>query len=224
MTTYGQFCPIAKAMEVLDERWTLLVVRELLLGSRHFNELRRGNPKMSPALLSKRLRRLERVGVVRRRVVAGRSTYELTESGLELRSVVDALGAWGARWAGDLAEDDLDPRLLLWDVRRTIPVEQWPRGRTVVAIRFEDVASPVSRWWICVTGDEVDVCDVDPGFEVAATVHTSLRAMTEIWRGDRGWTDAVRSGRVEVEAPSEVARVVPTWIGRSLLSAVPRPA
>jgi DNA-binding HxlR family transcriptional regulator len=224
MTTYGQFCPIAKAMEVLDERWTLLVVRELLLGSRHFNELRRGNPKMSPALLSKRLRRLERVGVVRRRVVAGRSTYELTESGLELRSVVDALGAWGARWAGDLAEDDLDPRLLLWDVRRTIPVEQWPRGRTVVAIRFEDVASPVSRWWICVTGDEVDVCDVDPGFEVAATVHTSLRAMTEIWRGDRGWTDAVRSGWVEVEAPSEVARAVPTWIGQSLLSAVPRPA
>jgi DNA-binding HxlR family transcriptional regulator len=224
VSTYGQFCPIAKAMDVLDERWTLLVVRELLLGSRHFNELRRGNPKMSPALLSKRLRRLERVGVVRRAVVAGRSTYELTESGLELRPVVDARGAWGARWAGDLTEDDLDPRLLLWDVRRTIPVEQWPRGRTVVAIRFDDVASPVSRWWICVTGDDVDVCDVDPGFEVTATLRTSLRSLTEIWRGDRGWSEAVRSGRVEVEAPTEVARAVPTWIGQSLLSAVPRPA
>jgi hypothetical protein len=157
-------------------------------------------------------------------VVAGRSSYELTESGLELRPVVDALGAWGARWVGDLGEEDLDPHLLLWDVRRTIPVARWPRGRTVVAIRFEDVASPVSRWWICVTGDEVDVCDVDPGFEVAATVHTSLRALTEIWRGDRGWVDAVRSGRVEVEAPTEVARSVPSWIGQSLLSAVPRPA
>ncbi len=145
MSTYGQFCPIAKAMEVLDERWTLLVVRELLLGSRHFNELRRGNPKMSPALLSKRLRRLERVEVVRRRVVGGRSTYELTERGLELRPVIDALGTWGARWAGDLGEEDLDPRLLLWDVRRTIPVESWPRERTVVALRFEDVASPVSQ-------------------------------------------------------------------------------
>ena len=224
MTAYGQFCPIAKAMEVLDERWTLLVVRELLLGSRHFNELRRGNPKMSPALLSKRLRRLERAGVVRRRVVGGRSSYELTESGLELRGVVDALGAWGARWVGDLGEEDLDPHLLLWDVKRTLPVEDWPRGRTVVAMRFGDVAAPVSRWWICVTGDEVDVCDVDPGFEVTATVHTSLRTMTEIWRGDRGWGDAMRAGRLAVEAPTDVARAVPGWIGQSLLAAVPRPA
>ena len=110
-------------------------------GSRHFNELRRGNPKMSPALLSKRLRRLERAGVVRRRVVGGRSTYELTESGLELRGIVDALGAWGARWVGELGEEDLDPHLLMWDVKRTIPVEDWPRGRTVVAIRFADVAA-----------------------------------------------------------------------------------
>jgi len=224
MSAYGQFCPIAKAMEVLDERWTLLVVRELLLGSRHFNELRRGNPKMSPALLSKRLRRLERAGVVRRRVVGGRSTYELTDSGLELRGVVDALGAWGARWVGDLGEEDLDPHLLLWDVKRTIPVGDWPRGRTVVAMRFGDVAAPVSRWWICVTGDEVDVCDVDPGFEVTATVHTSLRTMTEIWRGDRGWGDAIRAGRLEVEAPTDVARAVPGWIGQSLLAVVPRPA
>ncbi len=224
MSTYGQFCPIAKAMEVLDERWTLLVVRELLLGSRHFNELRRGNPKMSPALLSKRLRRLERAGVVQRRVVAGRSAYELTESGLELRGIVDALGAWGARWVGELGEEDLDPHLLMWDVKRTIPVEDWPRGRTVVAIRFADVAPPVSRWWVCVSGDEVDICDVDPGFDVTATVRTSLRAMTEIWRGDRAWADALRAGRVEVEAPREVARAVPGWIGQSLLAAVPRPA
>ena len=224
MSSYGQFCPIAKAMEVLDERWTLLVVRELLLGSRHFNELRRGNPRMSPALLSKRLQRLERAGVVQRRVVGGRSTYQLTESGLELRGIVEGLGAWGARWVGELGEEDLDPHLLMWDVKRTIPVADWPRGRTVVAIRFADVAPPVSRWWVCVAGDEVDICDVDPGFDVTATVRTSLRAMTEIWRGDRAWVDALRAGRVEVEAPREVARAVPSWIGQSLLAAVPRPA
>ena len=224
MSSYGQFCPIAKAMEVLDERWTLLVVRELLMGSRHFNELRRGNPRMSPALLSKRLQRLERAGVVQRRVVGGRSTYELTESGLELRGIVEGLGAWGARWVGELGEEDLDPHLLMWDVKRTIPVADWPRGRTVVAIRFADVAPPVSRWWVCVAGDEVDICDVDPGFDVTATVRTSLRAMTEIWRGDRAWVDALRAGRVEVEAPREVARAVPGWIGQSTLAAVPRPA
>ena len=187
MSTYGQFCPIAKAMEVLDERWTLLVVRELLLGSRHFNELRRGNPKMSPALLSKRLRSLERAGVVRRTEEGGRSAYELTPSGEELRPVVEALGAWGVRWVGELGQQDLDPHLLMWDVRRTVPVDSWPRARTVLAFEFHDVAATVGRWWLCVSGEDVDICDYDPGFEVDATISTSLRTMTEIWRGDRPW-------------------------------------
>ena len=224
MSSYGQFCPVAKAMEVLDERWTLLVVRELLLGSRHFNELRRGNPRMSPALLSKRLRRLERAGVVRRTLENGRTAYELTPAGLELKPLVDALGAWGARWVGELGEEDLDPHLLMWDVKRTIPVASWPRGRTVVAIRFDDVAAPVSRWWVVVTGEEVDICDADPGFDVAASVDTSLRTLTRVWRGDLGWEDAQRDGRLRVEGPREVARSVPGWMGQSLLAAVPRPA
>ena len=224
MSTYGQFCPIAKAMEVLDERWTLLVVRELLLGSRHFNELRRGNPKMSPALLSKRLRSLERAGVVRRTDEGGRSSYELTPSGEELRPVVEALGAWGVRWVGELGEQDLDPHLLMWDVRRTVPVESWPRRRTVLAFEFEDVASKVGRWWLCVSGDDVDICDYDPGFEVDATITTSLRTMTEIWRGDRPWSQALRAGLVTVDGPTAVSRDVPVWLGQSTLAAVPRPA
>ena len=211
-------------MEVLDERWTLLVVRELLLGSRHFNELRRGNPKMSPALLSKRLRRLERAGVVRRRVVGGRSTYELTESGLELRGIVDALGALGrplGRRAGrggpgpapaDVGRQAHHPGggLAAGPHRGRHPV----RGRRAAGLALVGLRR----------GDEVDICDVDPGFDVTATVRTSLRAMTEIWRGDRAWGDALRAGRVEVEAPREVARAVPGWIGQSLLAAVPRPA
>jgi len=222
MASYGQFCPVAKAMEVLDERWTLLVVRELLLGSTRFNELRRGVPKMSPALLSKRLRALERAGVVRRSEDDGRSSYTLTPSGLELKPVVDALGAWGVRWVGELGSEDLDPHLLMWDIRRTLPIERWPRARTVVAFRFDDV--PRSRdWWICVNGDDVDVCDDDPGFEVAATVATSLRTLTGIWRGDLSWTRAIRDGGLRLDAPGVVRRQVPEWIGQSLLSAVPRP-
>ena len=130
MSGYGQFCPVAKAMELLDERWTLLVVRELLLGSRHFNDLRRGVPKMSPALLSKRLKSLTRAGVVERAEIDGRTTYSLTECGKELAEVVDALGAWGVRWIGELGEEDLDPHLLMWDMRRTIPIAEWPRSRT----------------------------------------------------------------------------------------------
>lgn len=224
MSTYGQFCPVAKAMEILDERWTLLVVRELLLGSRHFNELRRGNPKMSPALLSKRLRSLERAGIVRRTETDGRSAYELTESGYELKPIVDALGAWGARWVGELGDEDLDPHLLMWDVRRTVPVDTWPRDRTVLAFRFADVSPKASRWWLVVTGADVDICDYDPGFDVAASVDTTLRTMTEIWRGDRDWWSAIRNGQLTLDGPSEVTREVPAWVGQSVLSAVPRPA
>src|ERR1700712_1290160 len=130
MSSYGQFCPVAKAMEVLDERWTILVVRELLAGSTRFNELRRGNPRMSPALLSKRLRTLERAGLVRRDLVGAYASYTLTPSGEDLREIVMALGTWGTRWIGELGEADLDPHLLMWDIKRTVPVDEWPRSRT----------------------------------------------------------------------------------------------
>jgi DNA-binding HxlR family transcriptional regulator len=223
MPSYGQFCPVAKAMEVLDERWTLLVVRELLLGSTRFNELRRGVPKMSPALLSKRLRALERAGVVRRAEEGGRTSYALTPSGLELKPVVDALGSWGARWISELGQADLDPHLLFWDIRRTVPVDRWPRARTVVAFDLDDVPARTRTWWLCVNGDDVDVCDDDPGYDVAATVATSLRTLTGIWRGDLSWTQALRSGALRLDAPGVVRRQVPEWIGQSLLSAVPRP-
>ncbi|WP_027502534.1 winged helix-turn-helix transcriptional regulator [Rhodococcus sp. UNC363MFTsu5.1] len=223
MSAYGQFCPVAKAMELLDERWTMLVVRELLSGSTHFNDLRRGNPKMSPALLSKRLRTLERAGVVRRTVEDGRSSYTLTPCGEELGGVVEALGAWGVRWIGELGEEDLDPHLLMWDMRRTVPIDRWPRGRTVVAFEFDDVATRAGRWWLCVTGDEADVCDYDPGFEVTATVATGLRTLIEVWRGDRSWSQALTSGLVTISGPGSAAREVPAWLGQMNLAATVRP-
>lgn len=203
---YGQFCPVAKAMEVLDERWTLLVVREMLSGSTHFNELRRGVPKMSPALLSKRLRSLQRAGVVERRVVGGRSVYELTQSGRELSTVVDALAVWGLRWVGELGEEDLDPHLLLWDMKRTIPVEEWPRSRTVLQFRLRDVPARTSRWWLVVHGGEVDLCDVDPGYDVTAEVVTGLRELVRVWRGDRSWEELLRTGVLTVSGPEPVRR------------------
>jgi DNA-binding HxlR family transcriptional regulator len=224
MSGYGQFCPVAKAMELLDERWTMLVVRELLLGSRHFNDLRRGVPKMSPALLSKRLKSLTRAGVVERNEIDGRTTYSLTECGKELADVVDALGAWGVRWIGELGEQDLDPHLLMWDMRRTIPIEAWPRTRTTLAFRLDGVAAKASRWWLVVADGEADVCDFDPGYEVSATVETSLRTLTHIWRGDISWQHALLDGTVKVSGPADVRRSIPGWIGQSALSSVPRPA
>ncbi|MCC6495982.1 MAG: helix-turn-helix transcriptional regulator [Propionibacteriaceae bacterium] len=222
MTAYGQFCPVAKAMEVLDERWTLLVIREMLLGSTRFNELRKGVPKMSPALLSKRLRTLERSGLVQRKNLAGRTAYHLTQAGQELSTVVDALGEWGTRWIGDLGEADLDPHLLMWDIRRTVPIERWPRARTVVAFELQEVVDSGSHWWLVVADGDVDLCDYDPGYEVNAVVTGSLRTLTRLWRGDVSWPEVLRSGNLVVAADSLVRRQVPEWLGQSLLSATPR--
>jgi DNA-binding HxlR family transcriptional regulator len=223
MTTYGQFCPVAKAMEVLDERWTLLVVRELLAGSTRFNELRRGVPKMSPALLAKRLRSLERGGVVRRYEVDGHPGYRLTQAGEELRPLVESLGIWGARWVGGLGEADLDPHLLMWDMRRTVPVDAWPRERTVVAFRLDDVPAPVAHWWLVVRDGEVDVCDYDPGFEATVTVSAALRTLVRVWRGDLSWQVALRGEAVSLDGPAEARQELPVWLGQSALAAVPRP-
>ncbi|WP_218014530.1 winged helix-turn-helix transcriptional regulator [Mycolicibacterium palauense] len=220
---YGQFCPMAKAMEVLDERWTLLVVRELLLGSAHFNDLRRGVPKMSPALLSKRLKSLTRAGVVARREVGGRTTYSLTQCGRELAPVVEALGAWGIRWIGDLGDDDLDPHLLMWDMRRTVPVEAWPRNRTVVHFRLSGVAARATTWWLVVADGHADVCDIDPGYDITASVESSLRTLTAIWRGDLNWAGCLLDGSVTITGPAAARRRVPDWIGQSTSAAIPRP-
>lgn len=224
MSAYGQYCPLAKAMEVLDERWTLLVVRELLLGSAHFNDLRRGVPKMSPALLSKRLKSLIRAGVVERSEIDGRATYALTRSGQELAGVIDALGHWGARWVGELGDDDLDPHLLMWDMHRTVPIDTWPRSRTVVAFQLHGVAPKASRWWLVVSEGLADVCDVDPGYEVTATVEASLRTLTRVWRGDDSWSRAILDGSIRVTGTADARRAVPRWLGQSPMAGAARPA
>lgn len=224
MSAYGQFCPVAKAMELLDERWTLLVVRELLEGSAHFNDLRRGVPKMSPALLSKRLKSLTRAGLIERTEIGGRSIYALTECGQELSGVVDALGAWGVRWIGHLGDDDLDPHLLMWDMQRRIPIDTWPRARTAVAFELTGVTPKASRWWLVVAEGRADICDFDPGYDVAATVSTNLRTLTQIWRGDTSWSRALLDGSAAISGTAEVRKALPRWIGQSKIAAIPRPA
>lgn len=137
--------------------------------------------------------------------------------------MVAAVGAWGVRWISELSNEDLDPHLLMWDIRRTIPIDDWPRRRTVIAFEFTGVSPDSARWWLSVNGDEADVCDRDPGFDVAATVRTSLRILTEIWRGDRGWLPAVKSGEVSIAGPAAIRNAIPTWIGQGDLAAVERP-
>lgn len=224
MAGYGQFCPIAKSMEVLDERWTILVIRELLCGSHHFNELRRGVPKMSPALLSKRLRSLVRAGLVVRREDGNRIRYDLTPGGRELAPIVMALGEWGVRWRSQLGDEDLDPHLLMWDLHRNLDLPLMPSGRVVLAFRFSDVAQSTRDWYVVVEdNDHVDLCDFDPGFDVLVTVTAGLRALTEVWRGDVSWRAATRSGVLEVAGPQAARRDLPTWLKLSSFASVPGP-
>ncbi|XRQ16762.1 winged helix-turn-helix transcriptional regulator [Actinomadura welshii] len=210
-------------MELLDERWTLLIVRELLSGSERFNEIRRGVPRMSPTLLSKRLHQLARAGVVDKRVDGNDVRYVLTAAGRELEPVVDALAVWGVRWAGELGDSDLDPKLLMWDMRRHVDFGAVPAGRTVVQFSFPDVPVRDRHWWLVLTAGGADACDMDPGYEVAVTVIAGLRQMVLIWRGDLGWPDALRSGVIELRGPESLRRALPGWFSLSPFAGVPRP-
>jgi DNA-binding HxlR family transcriptional regulator len=210
-------------MEMLDERWTLLVIRELLAGSRHFNALRRGLPRMSPSLLSKRLDQLVRAGIVERERVGREVVYTVTRAGEELRPAIELLGAWGMRWTGELGDADLDPQLLLWDLHRNVDLTTVPAGTTVVHFDFLDQPGRRRRWWMVLTPAEVDVCDVDPGHDVAAIVTGKLRDLVTIWRGDRSWAESLRSGRVTVSGSESVRLSVPRWFRPGNFAAVPRP-
>lgn len=221
-SSYHQFCPVSKAMELLDERWTILVIRELVTGSRRFNELRRGLPRMSPSLLSKRLNELARAGVVERHADGNDVEYRLTPAGEELRPVVEALGAWGVRWIGHLGDQDLDPKLLLWDMHRNVDRSAVPHGRTVVHFAFPDAPPKVRHWWLVITPEEVDVCDADPGHDTAVTVTATLRDMVGVWRGDVSWGEALRSGTVALEGAGGPRRELPGWFLPSRFAAVAR--
>jgi DNA-binding HxlR family transcriptional regulator len=223
-SSYHQFCPVAKAMELLDERWTMLIVRELVAGSQRFNELRRGVPRMSPTLLSKRLHQLARAGIVERRDDGGDVRYVLTPAGRELRPVVEALGTWGIRWIGEIGDEDLDPKLLLWDMHRNIDHDAVPSGRTVVKFSFPDVPARIRHWWLVITPEDADVCDADPGYPVSVSITATLRHMVRIWRGDLGWPDALRATSVTTSGPEELRRAVPRWFTLSGFAAVARPA
>lgn len=226
MRGYGQFCPVAKASEILAERWTPLVLRELLGGEHRFNDIRRGVPLMSRSLLARRLRELERAGVVEKRRVAGRKTpeYFLTPAGEELRPVIDGMGVWAQRWLlFDVAEQDLDPSLLMWDVKRNVVRERLPDHRVVVRFDLSDVGGEMARWWLLADAGEVDVCLTDPGFEVDLRVVVELRSLTRYWLGQLDWRQLLASG-MKLDGPAWAVRGLPEWLGRGALADVPRPS
>jgi hypothetical protein len=179
---------------------------------------------MSPTLLSKRLNHLVRAGVLDRHADGNEVEYVLTDAGRELRPVVEAMGTWGIRWIGEIGDEDLDPKLLLWDMHRNVDYDAVPKGRTVIEFKFPEVTVDTRDWWLVISSGDCDVCDVDPGYPVTVTVTSSLRHMVEIWRGDLTWSDALRSGAVHVDGPEALRRALPGWFTLSEFAAVPRPA
>ena len=217
MLNYGQFCPVARAAEIFGERWTPLVVRELMCGSAHFNDIRRGVPRMSTTLLVQRLRKLQEIGVVERVKVPGGAVYQLTAAGEGLRPIIMALGHWGARWIGSgLKRDQLDVGLLMWDIRRFARRELFPaERRTVVQFRFGDARPGERSWWLVMENGEVDLCRDDPGHDVTVIIESSVRALTEIWNGHVLPEQAVARREVRVLGKPRDTRNVWRWLGTS---------
>lgn len=225
MRGYGQFCPVAKATEIVGERWTPLVLRELLCGSKHFNDLRRGVPLMSRSLLSQRLKTLEKAGIIARAQEESRTTYTLTAAGEELRPVIDTLGVWGQRWArSQLESDDLDAGLLMWDVKRRIDTAHFPEQRTVIQFEFSDVPGVRGSYWLVGNREEVELCLKDPGFEVDLFVLSDLRTLTQVWLGDLGIDEALNSERIELHGARALRESFRSWFALSLLASVERPS
>ena len=217
---YGQFCPLAKAAEVLCERWTMILVRELSAGSRRFNDLRRGLPLMSPTLLSRRLRQLVDAGVVGHvRDDDGTQTYALTQAGDELRPMVELMGTWGHRWVGSqLQEDDLDVGLLMWDIRRGVDASRFPARRVVVQIRFSDAHAARRDWWLVSEAGETDLCMEDPGHEVDLLLHASVRVLTEVWLCRATLAEAERRNELRMLGSDDLCRQLPEWLQGSPLA------
>jgi DNA-binding HxlR family transcriptional regulator len=216
MKGYGQFCPVAKGAEVFAERWTPLVIRELLNGSIHFNELHRGVPLMSRTLLSTRLKQLEEIGVLKRKRGAQGPEYHLTAAGREFAPMVRLLGEWGQRWfPSKFGSDELDVNLLMWDMHRSVKPEAFPPGRVNVEIEISDLPEQKRRWWLVGDGTEVELCLANPGFEVNLFVTTDLKTLTQVWMGDLPVRSAIAQDRISLDGSRTLRLCFERWLGLS---------
>jgi DNA-binding HxlR family transcriptional regulator len=225
MYEYGQYCPVARASEILADRWTPLIIRELLAGIRHFNGLDRGLPGVSRSLLSERLQRLERTGIVtRHRSPDGHHTeYRLTRAGLALQQVIDVVGTWGARWAfGDPRPRELDPVVLLWWMRRRVHQDRLPSQRMVVEFQFR--GAHAGSYWLVLTPRDVSVCLQHPRFDIDLRVHADLATFYMVWLGRRTLAGAAREGRIRLDGPPSLVTAFPTWFAWSPMAEAVRAA
>lgn len=217
MRTYAQYCPIVRAVEVLGDRWTLLIVRDMLIGATRFNELARGLPGLSRALLARRLRQLVNADLVRRTP----DGYALTRAGEELRPLVFGLADWGARYAfGDPQPEELDPELLMWWMHGRIDTSALTK-RAVVQV---EIADRRRKYWLVLEPGDASVCYTDPGFDIDAVLAADLATLYRMWEGEIEFRHAVRAGDINLTGARWIVRGLPDWLQLSEVAPIVRAA
>lgn len=217
---YGQFCPIAKAVEILGEKWTLLIIRELLMGGRRYNELQRGLSQISPTMLSKRLDSLEQYGLLMKKKIPNQKGYEYfpTRSCSELLPVIKSMGEWGMRWArSNLTERDYDVELLMLYLKRSVNPEKLVGNETVIRFKFTDIKE-YPDWWMVVTDKDIDVCVTDPGKDVDVYITTTVVTMAEVWMGQINYRKALADDRLKVVGPKALTGNLGGWMESSVFA------
>ena len=217
MKTYGQYCPIAMATEILGDRWTLLIVRDLLTGVSHFNELERGLPGISRSLLASRLKQLVEAGILKKNPSGkGRKTeYQLTEAGYELQDVIQSLLMWGAKWAfDDPTDEQLDPVLLLWWMKDRVNKDKLPKDRMV--IQFDFSYKKMERLWLLMTMEDVSICMTHPGFDTDVIVTADLRTYFKLWMGRISYQQAIADHGIQIDSTPAYIKAFPSWFAWSL--------
>jgi len=225
MAEYGQFCPVAKATDIIGERWTVLILRELLLGTTRYIDFQRGLSRISPTLLSKRLKALEEKGLIMRKRSPGQKNHEyfLTACGRELEPIIEHLAVWGMRWArGQMTDSELDVEFLMWDLQRRLQTDRLPDGETVLCFTFDELKQ-FKTWWLVACGEEVDLCTENPGKDVDLYINTRVRDLVEVWSGDLDLKKALRDKLVCTHGNTHLARTMPAWLGICLYADI-RPA
>lgn len=219
---YGQFCPIAKATEILGEKWTILIVRELLMGARRFSDLQRGLTLISPTLLSKRLDVLAQHGLIMKRRIAGQKGHEYipTRSCQELLPILVSLGEWGMRWAqANVTRDDYDVELLMLYLQRSIKTAALPSSETAIRFHFTDIRE-YPDWWLLVQDERVDICVNDPGREIDVYFTTTVKVMADVWMGKVSYRKAIAEKSLTLVGQKALINDVSAWMCDSIFAGI----
>lgn len=214
MGKYGQYCPVAQALEILGDRWTLLIIRDMLTGTKYFNDLQRGLPGLSRALLSKRLKHLEETGIIEKQLHDNASyhstEYSLTKAGLDLQNIINSLLVWGTKWSfDDPREEQLDPLLLMWWMRSRVHQEALPEERITIQFNFHNPNS--DTYWLVLSKEDTVICVTDPGFEIQVIVTANLKQFFKVWLGRLNYYHAVAEEDIIINAAPSWQNAFPTW-------------